>query len=125
MDNKMNITDMIEDFMERSFNTVSEVFWINPETLESKRTPENVVAAFKAIDYEWETYEIDIKDWCTGHKLIYQYLGEIMIRQYYDMTMVGTMIKQLGELLYNNRNCESMKLRFEQWKLEQMNKDFE
>ena len=121
----MTILDMIEDFMERSFNTVSDVFWVNPETFESKRTPENVAKAFKAIDYEWETYEIEPKDWIAGHKLIYQYLGEIMIRQYYDMNMVSNMIKQLGELLYDNKDCEIMKRRFEQWKLEQMNKDFE
>lgn len=121
----MNITDMIEDFMERSFNTFSEVYWRNPKTFESKLTKENVVKAFKTIDYEWETYEIGLPDWSIGHKLIYQYLGETLIREYYDINFVSNMIKKLGELLYDNRNCESMKLRFEQWKLEQMNKDFE
>lgn len=115
----MNITDMIEDFMERSFDTFSEVYWTD------KIVPENVVKAFKTIDERWETYEIDITDWSIGHKLIYQYLGETMIREYYDINFASNMIKQLGRLLYNNRDCESMKLRFEQWKLEQMNKDFE
>lgn len=121
----MNITDMIEDFMERSFDTFSEVFWNKPGTIENKLTIENVIKAFKTIDYEWETYEIDFPDWNIGHKLIYQYLGEMMVRQYYDINFVSNMIKQLGRLLYNNKDCESMKLRFEQWKLEQMNKDFE
>ena len=121
----MTIVDMIEDFMERSFDTFSEVFWCNPETLESKLTKENVIKAFKTIDKKWETYEIDITDWSTGHKLIYQYLGELMIREYYDINFVCNMIKQLGDLLYNNKDCTAMKLRFEQWKLEQMNKDFE
>lgn len=117
----MNITDMIEDFMERSFDTFSEVYWCNTKTL----TKENVIKAFKTIDERWETYEIDMKDWCIGHELIYQYLGETLIREYYDINFASNMIKQLGILLYNNKDCESMKLRFEQWKLEQMNKDFE
>lgn len=121
----MNITDMIEDFMERSFDTFSEVLWTNPVTMENKLTKENVIKAFKTIDEKWETYEIDITDWNIGHKLIYQYLGEMLIREYYDINFASNMIKQLGRLLYNNRDCESMKLRFEQWKLEQMNKDFE
>ena len=115
----MTIMDMIEDFMERSFDTLTKVYWT------SKLIPENVVKAFKAIDYEWETYEIDVTDWSTGHKLIYQYLGETMIREYYDINFASNMIKQLGEILYDNKDCEFMKLRFEQWKLEQMNKDFE
>jgi hypothetical protein len=121
----MNITDMIEDFMERSFDTFSEVYWRNAVTFESKLTKENVIKALKTIDEKWETYEIDASDWIYGHKLIYQYLGETLIREYYDINFVRNMIKQLGEILYDNRNCESMKLRFEQWKLEQMNKDFE
>lgn len=121
----MNISDMIEDFMERSFDTVADVFWGNPYTSERKPTKENVIKAFKTIDQKWETYEIDITDWNTGHKLIYQYLGEIMIREFYDTNFVANMIKQLGKLLYNNRDCPAMKLKFEQWKLEQMNKDFE
>lgn len=121
----MNITDMIEDFMKRSFDTFSEVFWNKPGTIENKLTKENVIKAFKTIDYEWETYEIDVTDWNTGHKLIYQYLGETLIREYYDINFATNMIHQLGALLYDNRDCESMKRRFEKWKLEQMNKDFE
>lgn len=121
----MTIEDMIEDFMGRSFDTFSEVYWINPETFESKLTKENIIKAFKTIDEKWETYEIEPKDWIAGHKLIYQYLGETLIREYYDINFVTNMIKQLGELLHNNRNCEFMKLKFEQWKIEKMNKDFE
>lgn len=37
-----------------------------------------------------------------------------MIREYYDINFASNMIKQLGEILYNNKDCESMKLRFEQ-----------
>ena len=121
----MNITDMIEDFMERSFDNAAEVFWKTPGSNEDKLTTENVIKLFKTIDEKWETYEISITDWNIGHKLIYQYLGEMMVRQYYDINIVSDLIRQLGALLYNNRNCKSMKLRFEQWKLEQMNKDFE
>lgn len=121
----MTIKDMIEDFMERSFDTISEAFCHTPKTMNNKITTENIINAFKSIDDKWETYEIDKKDWDIGHKLIYQYLGEVLIMKNHDVNCVAYMIKKLGELLYNNRNCLSMKYHFEHWRLEQMKKDFE
>jgi hypothetical protein len=121
----MTISDMIEKFMEECFDTVSKLYWRNAVTFENILTKEDVIKAFKIIDEKWETYEIDASDWIDGHKLIYQYLGETLIREYYDINFASNMIKQLGKILYDNRNCETMKLKFEHWKLEQMNKDFE
>lgn len=108
----MTIKDMIEDFMERSFDTISEAFCNTPKTMNNKITTENIINAFKSIDDKWETYEIDKKDWDIGHKLIYQYLGEALIMKIHDVNFVTYMIKKLGELLYNNRNCLSLKYIF-------------
>lgn len=120
----ITMKDMIEDFMKRSIDDMATVLCCTPQTMKDKVKLEDIVDCMDKIDKQWTSFGIELNDWLTGHKLILEYLGEMLIRHYYDVNYIKALMKRLVELLQKNKDSKGMKLRFEQWKLEQMNKDF-